>query len=131
MQTTREASSSSNVGSDERIGSTASAILAPRGTPVKKERRKDKDHMKKALDSVKSTDKKQKPVSPAPLQYPSAERHETSHGFSGLKLSLRIEHMCQHMDRFFLVIFSGHSASSEGGGITWKPLSRTEEVCFN
>lgn len=109
---------------------------AKMGTPKPKDRKKD--HTKAALESVyrESKGEKQKPIASAPLQFPSADRHETKYGFSGLKISIRIENMCQHMDRFFLVIFTGHNnkdadATEPGGAksfLSWKPLSRTEEV---
>jgi hypothetical protein len=143
------------------------------GTPRAKE--KKRDHIKRVLDTAKASEAKDakqakakdKPASPCPLQYPCADRHETRHGFSGMKLSVRIENMCQYMDRFFLVIFAGNQsaapragagagdgageeagaeapatgrkglgalaavevATRAGSSFTWRPLSRTEEVC--
>ncbi len=97
---------------------------------------------------------KSKPVGPAPLQYPTAGRHESEYGFGGMKLCIKVENLCQRLDKLFLVIFAGYhthvSKSQETVGteiesfepsnilgetdklsksvLSWRPLSRTEEL---
>ena len=60
---------------------------------------------------------------------------QTEYGFGGLKLSIRVEHLCQYMDRIFIVVFKGQHTRAQDSNpatnktvLSWRPLSRTEEI---